>query len=71
MNANVPNSATASSRALPRTIPEYLAELRAALRGSDPALSSFWNLRRWLSVSATSVLITVTDVDCGMAMTSP
>jgi len=38
MNANVPNSATASSRALPRTIPEYLAELRAALRGSDPAL---------------------------------
>ena len=38
MNANAPNSSTASSRPLPRTIPEYLAQLREALRGSDPAL---------------------------------
>ncbi|HTD29467.1 MAG TPA: sensor domain-containing protein [Xanthomonadaceae bacterium] len=38
MNANVPNSAASSSRPLPRTIPEYLTQLREALRGSDPAL---------------------------------
>jgi uncharacterized membrane protein len=36
MNAEVPNSS--SARALPRTIPDYLAQLREALRGADPAL---------------------------------
>jgi uncharacterized membrane protein len=36
MNAEVPNSST--TRPLARTIPEYLAQLREALRGSDPAL---------------------------------
>src|SRR5476649_1424834 len=38
MNATAQNSSTTSSRPLPRTIPEYLAQLREALRGSDPAL---------------------------------
>jgi uncharacterized membrane protein len=36
MNAEVPNSS--STRALPRTIPDYLTQLREALRGADPAL---------------------------------
>ena len=38
MSANTPPPAGASTRPLPRTIPEYLAQLREALRGSDPAL---------------------------------
>ncbi len=38
MNANTPAPAAASTSPLPRTIPEYLAQLRDALRGSDPAL---------------------------------
>jgi uncharacterized membrane protein len=37
MNAAVPNP-QAPGKPLPRTIPEYLAQLRDALRGSDPAL---------------------------------
>ena len=41
MNAptqSMPSSANASMSAMPRSIPEYLAQLRDALRGSDPAL---------------------------------
>lgn len=39
-NQSMPSSANASAsdRPLPHTIPEYLAQLRDALRGSDPAL---------------------------------
>ena len=35
---NASSSANASVKSLPHTIPEYLAQLREALRGSDPAL---------------------------------
>ena len=35
---NGSSSANASVKSLPHTIPEYLAQLREALRGSDPAL---------------------------------
>jgi len=41
MNASTPSmssSNNASVKPLPHTIPEYLAQLREALRGSDPAL---------------------------------
>ncbi len=35
---NASSSANVSGKSLPHTIPEYLAQLREALRGSDPAL---------------------------------
>ena len=38
MNANASKHPSASGKPMPRTIPEYLAQLRNALRGSDPAL---------------------------------
>ena len=38
MNANASKHPSVSGKPMPRTIPEYLAQLRNALRGSDPAL---------------------------------
>ncbi len=38
MNANDSSNASASDKPMPHSIPEYLDQLRDALRGSDPAL---------------------------------